>query len=122
MLRRCAEFPVFDTAGWKFGINICNDANFPDAALRVSSQGARLLCLPLNNMLPAGTAEKWRSRSIQNLQQRAIETGCWVVSSDVVGEQGEFISIGCTCIVSPEGQVVRQALERNEGSIMFDLN
>jgi predicted amidohydrolase len=115
------EFPVFSTAGWQFGVNICNDANFADPALRISRQGARLLCYPLNNMLPPATAEKWRNKSVANLQDRAIETGCWVVSSDVVGTHNELVSYGCTCIVAPDGRVVRRAAEGSEGSIVSDL-
>ena len=36
------DYPVFsnDTI---FGINICNDANYPDAAYRLATQGAKLL-------------------------------------------------------------------------------
>jgi 5-aminopentanamidase len=116
------EYPVFQVSGWNFGINICNDANFPDAALRISQQRARLLCFPLNNMLLPDAASKWRTRSIANLQQRAVETGCWVLSSDVVGEHGEKVSYGCTCIVQPDGQVVKRVAEGIEGSILFDID
>ncbi len=84
------EFPIFETLGWPFGLNICNDANFPDAALRISRQGDKLLCYPLNNILAPATAERWRERGLANLKQRAIETGCWVASSDVVGRSGNW--------------------------------
>ncbi len=115
------DFSVFECAGWPFGINICNDANYPDAAQRLSRKGARLLCFPLNNMLAPETASKWRSKSIENLQQRAVETGCWTVSSDVVGEYDGKISYGCTCIVRPDGRVVKCAAEGIEDVVMFDL-
>ncbi len=115
------DYPVFETSGWRFGINICHDANFPDAALNIGQQGARLICFPLNNMLLPQTASKWRRKSLENLQNRAIETGCWVVSSDGVGTHGEKISYGCTCIIQPDGQVVKRVAEGIEGNIVFDL-
>ena len=105
--------PSFEVSDWRvLGINICNDANYSNAALNISRQrGARLLCYPLNNMLSPATANRWRHRSVANLQQRAIETGCWVVSSDVVGTHRDKMSYGCTCIVRPDGVVVQRAIE-----------
>lgn len=115
------DYPVFEAGGWPFGINICNDANFPDAALRIGRQGARLLCFPLNNMLAPATAAAWRDRGLDNLKQRATETGCWVASSDVVGRSDDQISYGLTCIVRPDGQVTARAPEGREGVALFDL-
>nr|WP_315384277.1 carbon-nitrogen hydrolase family protein [uncultured Sphingomonas sp.] len=37
------DFPVFTRLGLRWGINICNDANFPDAATRLATQGASLI-------------------------------------------------------------------------------
>ena len=113
------DFPVFVTDGWRFGINICNDANYAGTALRVSRQGARLLCYPLNNMLAPATAERWRERGLANLKQRAIETGCWVASSDVVGCSGNSISHGLTCIVRADGEVLARVPEHEEGVAVF---
>jgi predicted amidohydrolase len=117
-----SDYPLFTSHNWLFGINICNDANFSDAALKISRQGARLLCYPLNNMLLPKNATKWRSRSVSNLQARAIATGCWVMSSDVVGHHGNQMSYGCPCIVSPNGDVVTRAPEEAEAAVLFDLS
>ncbi len=116
------EFPIFSVNDWLFGINICNDANFSESALRLSRQKARLLCFPLNNLLPPDTAYQWRKRSLENLRQRALETGCWIVSSDVVGEHNGEMSYGCTCIVNPGGEVVERVSEGIEGVALWNLN
>lgn len=116
-----AGYPVFDLGGWRYGINICNDANFPEAARAIGEQGAGLLCYPLNNMLRPAVAEAWRSRSLDNLQARARETGCWVASADVVGAHEGRTAHGCTCIVSPGGEVVARVAEGAEGVAVFDL-
>ncbi|BBB62561.1 hypothetical protein UNDKW_4288 [Undibacterium sp. KW1] len=113
--------PVFEKSGYTYGINICNDANYPDCAAELCQQGARLLCYPLNNMLAPVTAEKWRSKSVDNLRQRAIETGCWVASADVVGKHEGKISHGCTCIVAPDGRVVARVTEGQAGVAVFDI-
>jgi predicted amidohydrolase len=108
------DFPVFHLSNCSFGINICNDANHPETARRVADNGAEILCYPLNNMLPPEIAALWRARSVENLKARALQTGCWVMSSDVVGENDGLLSYGCTCIVRPDGVVASRAEEGRE--------
>ena len=115
------DMPVFEADGRRFAINICNDANDRDLARRARTAGASVLCLPLNNVLPPATAERWRERSIGNLVTRARETGCWVVSSDVAGACGTRLSLGCTAIVSPGGDIKARAPEGTTGAIVLDL-
>lgn len=115
-------YPVFDLHGHRYGINICNDANYRESALAISSQGANLLCYPLNNMLRPEVAEKWRKKSLDNLVERAKDTSCWIVSSDVVGSANDKVSYGCTCIVSPEGQVMARVDEFSEGIATFVIS
>jgi predicted amidohydrolase len=120
------EFPVFDVSGWTFGINICYDGQFPETAQRIADQGARLLCYPLNNMLRPPNAAYWRERTVGILQERALQTGGWVVSADVVGKitgyHANEMSYGCTCIIRPDGEVVARVTELREGVAMFDLD
>jgi predicted amidohydrolase len=110
------DYPIF-SKDILFGINICNDANYPDAAKRLATQGAKLLFYPLNNLLRKDVAEKWRAKSPENLQLRAQETGCWVISSDVAGVDGEKMSYGCTQIFSPAGKVLVCVPELKPGFI-----
>lgn len=114
------SYPVF-VSGTTFGINICNDANYPYAANQVAKQGAKILFYPLNNFLPKNIADKWRLKNADNLQKRAQETGCWVVSSDVVGSERERMSYGCTQIVSPSGKVVAFVPELEQGFVCANL-
>jgi 5-aminopentanamidase len=115
------DMPVFEADGQRFAINICNDANYPDLAQRARKGGASVLCYPLNNVLPPAAAEQWRERSIANLVARARETRCWAVSSDVAGACGTRMSLGCTVIVSPEGDIKARVPEGTTGKIVLDL-
>ena len=126
-------YPVFAIKGCCVGINICNDANYAQAAIRLSEQGAHLICYPLNNMLSIARAEQWRHKHLENLQQRAIDTACWVVSSDVVGHidaqtgahiaepSPERIAYGCTSLIRPDGSVAARVPESREDALLFDL-
>ena len=116
-----ADSPTFLTAGTRYGINICNDANHPDVAQRMADRGAAVIVYPLNNLLRPDTAERWRARSLANLVERARQTGCWIASSDVAGTAGDRVSFGCTAIVAPDGSVVARVPEGAEGVAVRDV-
>ncbi len=113
--------PVFARAGVRYGINICNDANYSETARKLADQGAAMICYPLNNMLSPETAERWRGRSVENLRARARETGCWIVSADVTGSHGALVSHGCTMIVRPDGTIAARVAEGTEGVAIHDV-
>jgi predicted amidohydrolase len=113
--------PLFENR-LPFGINICNDANHAAGAQRLAAAGARLICYPLCNVMRPEVAEAWRTRSVENLRQRALETGCWVVAADATGRQGDRLSFGCTIIVRPDGEIVERAAEMVETVILHDLD
>jgi predicted amidohydrolase len=115
------EYPVFRRSGLCYGINICNDANQPTAAQRLADQRTSLILYPLNNMLPPETAAQWRRRSIDTLQARARQTGCWVALGDVTGRHGQSMCYGCTVIISPDGTIVSCAREEHEDAALYKL-
>lgn len=116
------EYPIFTIKGHKFGINICYDANFPEASQKLAEQGAEIIFFPLNNVLPIASAEKWRYKHIENLIKRARETSTWIVSSDVIAQHDESIGYGCSAIVSPAGEVVEKVQELSEGFVTLELS
>ncbi len=116
------EFPVRHRRSQIFGINICSDFRKPALADGLVAKGATLICAPLNMMLEEHKVERWREPAIESLRSCAIRTGCWVVSSDIVGKNGTgWMSYGCTLAVRPDGTVVKKAEECAEGVIMLDI-
>jgi predicted amidohydrolase len=115
-------YPVWNKGKWRFGINICNDTNYPQAADQLIRQGANLICAPINNMLRPKKAEIWRVRSVENLRGCARRTGCWIVSADVAGQGNDgWFSYGCTVIVQPDGTIASRTTELVEDVAVFDL-
>lgn len=97
-------YPVWRCEDRLFGVNICADLNHASASDRLVHQGASLICCPLNMMLRPKKAELWRERTIDYLRCCARRTGCWVVSSDVCGQnEAGWLSYGCTAVVDPDG-------------------
>ncbi len=116
-----AEYPVFEAAGTRFGINICYDLNFQAATDALSVQGAQALVCPCNNMLPWGTAQKYKTLHNPIRAQRAKAAGVWLVSSDVTGEREGRISYGPTAFIDPNGAVVAQVPLGSVGTVMMDV-
>ncbi len=116
------DYPVFDVDGLRFGINICNDLNFSEAARAVQDQGATLLVCPSNNMLPRPAAERWKTRHHETRCERARGSGLWIVSSDVCGESVESISYGPASVIDPQGKVVDEVPASETGVVVVDMN
>ena len=114
--------PVFDSGGVTFGINICFDTQFPEAAAAVASQGASLIVCPTSNMMRRRTAEKWKHQHNKIRACRARESGLWLISSDVTGTRGYSVGLGPTCIIDPDGSVVTQVPSMEMGMVVGEIS
>jgi 5-aminopentanamidase len=115
------DYPVFDSDGLRFGINICYDTNFPECAQVLAQKNTHLLVCPSNNMMRYETAEKWKHKHNEVRSQRAVDSGLWLISSDVTGERDGCISYGPTALINPQGEVVAQVPLLQEGMIVWEI-
>jgi predicted amidohydrolase len=115
------EQPVFSINDTKFGINICYDSQFSNAASMMVANGAKIILCPSNNMLPALAAEKYRDLHNPCRAERAIEHQCWYISSDVTGERDGQVSYGPTAAINPHGELVAQIPLGETGMICVDI-
>jgi predicted amidohydrolase len=115
------ESPVFSVGGLTFGINICYDARFADGAQALAEKGAQVIFYPLNNRLARDKAIGYREKHVSNLVSRAKETGCLVVSSDVVANNAKTLGYGCSAIVIPGGEIHARVPELTAGMVTVEL-
>lgn len=115
------SYPIFKLSGIKFGINICYDTQFPEAAAALATQGANLILCPANNMMRRQSAEKWKHRHNEMRRERAKETELWILSADVTGERDDRIGYGPTSLISPSGSVVAQVPLHKTGMIVHEV-
>jgi predicted amidohydrolase len=113
--------PTFEAAGLRFGVNICYDTNFPEAARKVADGGASLIVCPANNMMPRPVAEKWKREHNRVRGERCREAGLWLVSADVTGERDDRIAWGPTAVLDPTGAVVAQLPLDRRGLLIVDV-
>jgi predicted amidohydrolase len=116
-----SDYPIFQINSLKFGINICYDTQFSEAAENVSKQGATLILCPSNNMMRYETAEKYKHLHHKMRIERVTETGVWLMSADVTGERDGRISYGPTSVINPYGQIVAQVPSMETGMITVDI-
>lgn len=112
---------AFEADGLRFGINICYDTNFPEAARGIADLGASLIVCSANNMMPRDKAEIYRDVHNAVRGERCRETGLWLISSDVTGERDGRIAWGPTAVLDPEGRVAAQLPLDEPGLLVFDL-
>jgi len=112
---------LFEVDGLRFGINICYDTNFSEAARKVADLGASLVVCPANNMHCRKTAEALKNVHNSVRGERCRETGLWLISADVTGERDGRISWGPTAVLNPAGEVVAQLPLEKTGLLVFDI-
>ncbi len=94
------DLRVFDAPGFKFGVNICYDSEFPLLARRQAEGGAQLLAVPSCTDTRAGD-----NRVRIGCRARALENQFYVLRSPTVGLAPWSPAIdentGCAAVYSP---------------------
>ena len=116
-----SDSQTFEIAGMRFGINICYETNFPEAAQKVADLGASLILCPANNMHRRKAAEALKNVHKSVRGERCRETGLWLVSADVTGDRDGRISWGPTAVLNPAGEIVAQLPLEKAGLLVFDI-
>ncbi|WHA39727.1 carbon-nitrogen hydrolase family protein [Agrobacterium larrymoorei] len=112
---------VASVDGLTFGVNICRDTAFPEAASKVAGMGGALVVCPANNMLPSEKAEEFREVHNQTRGERCRENKMWLLSADVTGERGDKVAWGPTAVLDPAGEVAAQLPLERPGLLIYDL-
>ncbi len=116
-------YPTFDLNGVTYGLNICYDTNFPEAARSVASRGAQVLLVPSQNMMKREAAETWRYRHNAIRAERVRETGVWLVSADVTGARdASRVGYGPTTVITPQAEVVAQVPAMSVGMVVAEID
>lgn len=116
------SYPTFACGGVRFGINICYDTQFPQAAAAVAAAGAQVLLVPAQNMMRRDKALWWEHRHNEIRVHRVHETGMWLASADVTGErEDDRVGLGPTCVIDPAGKIISQVPTGVTGIAMCEI-
>ena len=108
------HFPVVELGGWKVGLLICYDIEFPENARRLALGGAELILVPTANMAPYDFTCQVTVRA------RAQENQCYLVYANYCGSEGDIHYCGQSSIVAPDGSLLAMA-GHDEGLLTAQL-
>jgi predicted amidohydrolase len=106
--------PVFDIGPCKVGMLVCFDWMFPEAWRVLALKGADVICHPSNLVLP-GLAQR-------AVPIHALTNGCYVVTANRVGSEGDLTFTGMSTIADPKGQVLAQAPQADDKVIRLEID
>ena len=115
------EYPIFEINGLIFGINICYDTQFADAAANLVKQGAKLILCPANNMMRYVMAKKYKHLHHAMRIERVKENQVWLMSADVTGKREGRIAYGPTSVINPGGKVIAQVPLMKIGMTLVEI-
>ena len=104
-------FPVFDLGGLRLGLLICFDWVFPEATRSLALQGADLVALPANLVLP------WAQRA---MVIRAVENRVYTLVANRIGTEARggrdpLTFTGSSQVIAPDGRELARLGPEEEG-------
>jgi NAD+ synthase (glutamine-hydrolysing) len=115
-----AERPLlFDVAGAKIGVSICEDAWSASGPIRAESEGGAELIVNLN--ASPYYEQRLAEREVM-LAGRATEAGVPIVYANLVGGQDELVFDGASLVVDASGAVIARAKQFAEDLLVVDLD
>ncbi len=100
------SFPVFQTDFGKVGMMICWDVHFPEAARRLSYQGAEIILMPIWG----GNEELFEARTIEN--QLYLVSSSYDARTGIWDRRGQLVSEA-----KEEGSVAYHTVDLNERTL-----
>ena len=104
------SFPVIELNGWKLGLLICYDLEFPENTRRLALAGAELIVVPTANMAPYDFIADVTVRC------RAFENQCYVAYANYCGHEGDIRYCGQSSVAAPNGKQI--ALAEHEQTLL----
>jgi predicted amidohydrolase len=110
-----AQSPVIDFGGWRLGMLICYDVEFPENARQLALAGADLILVPTANMAPYDVV------ATTIVPARAFENQVYVAYANYCGSERQIHYCGLSCVAAPDGTDAARA-GQSESVIVGELD
>jgi len=97
--------PVIGWRGWRIGLLICYDVEFPEAVRRLALEGADLVLVPTALMKP------YTFVADHMVRVRAAENGVFIAYANYCGSENGLDYTGHSAVIGPAGDLLAQAAE-----------
>ncbi|MEX2297833.1 MAG: carbon-nitrogen hydrolase family protein [Dongiaceae bacterium] len=90
-------FTFCEIGGWKIGVLVCYDIEFPETVRACALGGAEIV------VAPTALKAEWSFVARRMIPTRAFENGVFVVYANYAGQEGAFTYLGESCVIGPDG-------------------
>lgn len=97
------DLTFFTLAGWKVGVIVCYEVEFPEIVRACAVEGADLV------VVPTALTTEWGVVARKVVPARAFENGVYIAYANHGGRDGDFEYLGESCIVGPDGNDLARA-------------
>jgi len=110
-----APSAIADYRGWRIGLSICYDTEYPETVRDLALRGADLV------LAPTAVGAEFPLVAEAVIRVRALENGVWLAFANRAGEEHGYRFDGQSAVVGPDG-VVRARAARDEALIFATLD
>ncbi len=96
---------IAELDGWRIGLLICYDVEFPENVRRLALAGADFIAVPTAVMVP------YEFVPTHMVPTRAVENGVFVAYANRCQQENGLEYIGLSCIVGPDGRDLARAAD-----------
>jgi predicted amidohydrolase len=111
-----AASQVFEWRGWRLGLLICYDVEFPEAVRCLALQGVDAVLVPTANMEPFDEVQRVL------LPARALENRLYVAYANACGRESSLVYNGLSTVCAPDGEVLACAAGADEALLLCTLS
>ena len=114
------EMPIFDTGDFRFGIQLCYDAHFPELSTRMALKGADAIFIP--HASPGGIPDNKLASWMRHIPARAFDNSLFVIACNQTGDNGSGLSFpGVGIVLGPSGYMLASYAGMKEKMLIVDL-
>jgi predicted amidohydrolase len=114
------NIPLFEIPGFKFGVQLCYDAHFPELSTRMAIDGADAIFMP--HASPGPNPKQKQTSWMRHLPARAYDNGLFVIACNPCGENGTGLTFpGVGLMIDPLGNVMQSYTGDEEHLMIADL-
>lgn len=104
------QITIFESCGFKFGLQLCYDAHFPELSLAMALKGVDAILIP--HASPRGSCREKFDSWTRHLTARAFDNGIYICACNQTGDNGSGLEFPGLCLlVGPDGNIVYHSID-----------